>query len=311
MTDTQGGDQPKPAAALGGIDWTSVQLGDLPEIRVALSRPAATEAGTGPEPEEMTASEGLAAPVRLKVIRPEGRGPFPCLYWMHGGGYFSGSAFDDDLRVTRWSGEAGLLVVSVEYRLAPEHPFPAAFEDCLAGLKFVFDKASDLNIDAARIGIGGGSAGGGLAAAVALGARDSGFPPLAFQLLLYPMLDDRKNTSSGRTDVPFWPPAANKVAWDGYLGTDVGGASVSPYAAPARATDLESLPPAYVCVGTRDIFVDESIDYAKRLIDAGVPVDLNVISGAPHGFHLLDPGSEAAQTSIDDIGRFLVRMTQP
>jgi acetyl esterase/lipase/NAD(P)-dependent dehydrogenase (short-subunit alcohol dehydrogenase family) len=305
------GEQPKPASALAGIDWTSAQLSDIAAIRSALNRSPAIEAEIGKESEEITVRKGQARPIRFKVTRPEGPGPFPCLYWMHGGGYFSGSALVDDPRLARWSAEASMVVVSVDYRLAPEHPFPAEFEDCLAGLNWVFENAADLNVDPARIGIGGGSAGGGLAAAVALGARDGGYPGLAFQLLLYPMLDDRGTTSFSQMDAPFWPPAANSLGWKAYLGSEAGALGVSAYAAPARATDLESLPPAYVCVGTRDISVDESIEYAKRLITAGVPVDLNVISGAPHGFHLLEPQSEAAQRSIGDICRYLVQMTRP
>lgn len=311
MTASHGGDQPEPAANLEAIDWASARPGDLPEIRRVLRRRDAAAEDGGADAEVVTVADGLPAPVRLKVIRPQGRrGPHPCLYWAHGGGYFSGSAFDEDLRVARWSNETGLLVVSVDYRLAPEHPFPAAFDDCLAGLEFVVEHARELDIDPARVGIGGGSAGGGLAAAVALGARDRGSPHLAFQLLLYPMLDDRESVWAQRNDAPFWPPAANRLAWEAYLGSTTDGPLVSAYAAPARVEEFTGLPPAYICVGTCDIFVHESIDYAQRLITSGIPVDLNVISGAPHGFHLLEPESAATRASLGDIDRFLVRMAR-
>lgn len=302
--------QSKPAGALGGIDWTSAQMSDIADIRSSLSRPPQNEAGISEAEDNLIAAGSEASPLRLKVLRPDGPGPFPCLYWMHGGGYFTGSVLDEDLRVARLSTEAGLVVVSVDYRLAPEHPFPAPFDDCMAGLRWVFEHASELNIDPTRVGVGGGSSGGGLAAAVALGARDGGFPDLAFQLLLYPMLDDREITPSSQRDLPYWPPAANAFGWKAYLGTDVGSDDASIYAAPARANDLTSLPPAYVCVGTRDIFVDETIEYAQRLIGAGVAVDLNVINGAPHAFHLLEPGSESSEASIGDIARFVVRTTR-
>lgn len=222
--------------------------------------------------------------VTVRVHRPvEIEGAQPCLYWMHGGGLIAGSALGDDLRFDRWCPSLGMVGVSVEYRLAPEHPFPAPIEDCWAGLRWVVDHAGELGVDRTRIGIGGASAGGGLAAALALLARDGGLD-LAYQLLLYPMLDDRQVTESSGWDVPIWDPAANDFGWRCYLGDAKGTDDVPPHAAAARAADLAGLPPAFVLVGALDGFLDEDVDHAMRLTRAGVPTELHVYPGAPHGF---------------------------
>ena len=180
--------------------------------------------------------------------------------------------------------------MSVQYRLAPETPYPGPLDDCYAGLAWVHQHADELGVDPDRIGIGGQSAGGGLAAGLALLARDRGEVPVAFQLLIYPMLDDRQITPSSGWPDPIWPPSANTYGWTAYLGDRKGGPDVEPYAAPARATDLAGLPPTLIAVGAIDGFSDEDIDYAVRLRHAGVPVDLHVYAGAPHGFEGLAPG---------------------
>ena len=205
----------------------------------------------------------------------------PCLLWIHGGGYILGSALDN--RAT-WIAEAlDLTVVSVDYRLAPEAPFPAGTEDCWAALNWVVEQADDLQIDLDRLAIGGASAGGGMAAGLALLNRDRGGPKLAMQLLIYPMIDNLHDTPSGQyTNHPVWNRHTSFNAWEMYLdGTP--GKDASPYACAARATDLEGLPPAYVCVGAEDLFRDEDIDYARRLIAAGVPCELAVYPGLFHG----------------------------
>jgi acetyl esterase len=182
---------------------------------------------------------------------------------------------------------AGAVVVSVEYRLAPEHPYPAGVEDCYAALRWLYDSRSELDIDAERIAVFGNSAGGGLAAAVALLARDRHGPPLCFQFLGIPELDDRLDTVSMRTfvDTPLWSRPKAVESWRQYLGTD--GGEVSPYAAPARATDLSGLPPAFISTMEFDPLRDEGIIYGLRLLQAGVPVELHSYPGTFHGSSLI------------------------
>jgi acetyl esterase/lipase len=217
------------------------------------------------------------AGVPVRVYRPRRAGRLPVLVYFHGGGYVVGSVDNEDPRCQIFAAEAGVEVVSVDYRLAPEHPFPAGFDDGYAVVEAMAERAP-------RLAVGGGSAGGGMAAAVALRARDEGGPPIAFQLLVYPMLDDRMDTPSARTYVD--PPLLNRAdvaqMWEYYLGVDRG--EVSPYAAPARAADLSGLPPAYVLAAEADPFRDEDIAYAHRLILAGVPAELHHLPGTYHGF---------------------------
>jgi acetyl esterase/lipase len=201
---------------------------------------------------------------------------------MHGGGYIIGRAQQDDGACRRFADELGIVVASVDYRLAPEAPFPAALDDCLAALQHL---AVDPSVDAGRIAVGGASAGGGLAAALALRARDEGGPALAFQLA-YPMIDDRTAVRGDldSTNVRAWSPTSNALAWRSYLGTSTPGAEdVPPLAAPARAQDPAGLPPAWINVGTLDLFHDEDAAYAARLEESGVPCTFTVSPGAFHG----------------------------
>ncbi len=246
--------------------------------------------------------------VVVRVHRPKGvDGRLPCIYSIHGGGYIVGTYEMDDVRMDRWCPKLGCVGVSVEYRLAPETPYPGPLEDCYVGLKWVFDNADDLGVDPTRIGIMGASAGGGLAAALALLARDRGEISPAFQLLVYPMIDDRQVTASSGWDVPIWNPASNTMGWTAYLG-DLYGAPDVPYlAAPSRVTDLAGLPPAFVCVGTLDGFCDEDIDYAQRLNQAGVPTELHVYPGAPHGFDNLMPGASVSRRCRREQEEWLTR----
>jgi acetyl esterase/lipase len=196
--------------------------------------------------------------------------------------------------------------VSVEYRLAPETPYPGPLEDCYAGLRWTFEHAEELGIQPERIGVTGSSAGGGLAAALALLARDRGELAPAFVLLECPMIDDRQITSSSRRHgLPVWSREANEFGWRAYLGERYGG-DVPAYAAPARATDLTGLPPTMVIVGTADGFLDESIDYALRLNHAGVPTDLHVLAGAPHGIRSF-ARSEITRRWLASISEWLQR----
>ena len=231
--------------------------------------------------------------VKVFVHRRPSRDAQPCLLWIHGGGYILGSALDS--RAT-WIAEAlDLTVVSVDYRLAPEHPFPAGTEDCWAALNWTVEQARDLRIDVDRLAIGGASAGGGMAAGLALLNRDRGGPALAMQLLLYPMIDNLHDTPSGEyTNHPVWNRRTSFSAWEMYLdGTP--GKDASPYACAARATDLTGLPPAYICVGSEDLFRDEDIDYARRLIAAGVACELTVYPGLFHGADGFMPSARISQ----------------
>ena len=225
--------------------------------------------------------------VVVRVHRPKGvDGPLPCNYSIHGGGYVLGSYDMDDAKFDRQCVHFPCVGVSVEYRLAPETAYPGPLDDCYAGLRWTHEHAEELGIDADRIGISGVSSGGGLAAALALLARDRGEVPVAFQLLECPMIDDRQTTSSSRLDgLPIWSREANEFGWRSYLG-DLDGGDVPPHAAAARATDLAGLPPALVIVGGADGFRDEDIEYALRLNQAGVPTELHVLPGAPHGVQM-------------------------
>ncbi len=234
----------------------------------------------------------------MRIFRPRvptGSG----LLWIHGGGMVLGSARADTSPIG-YTADAGCVTVSVDYRLAPEHPYPAQLDDCYAALTWLAGQAADLGVEPGRIAIGGGSAGGGLAAATALLARDRGGPALAYQMLVAPMLDDRMDTPSSTafTDPAMgWTSASNRYAWRALLGDAAGGADVSPYAAPARATDLTGLPPTYLCVGELEVFRDECVAYALRLLQAGVPTELHVYPGAFHGWEIL-PDAEISRRSV-------------
>lgn len=242
----------------------------------------------------------------VRVHRPVGiEGDLPCVYWMHGGGLMLGRAIQEDFRFDRWCQTFGCVGVAVDYRLAPETPYPGPLDDCYTGLEWVHDHVSDLGVDQSRIGIGGSSAGGGLAAALALLARDRGELSIAFQLLIYPMIDDRQITTSSQWPDPIWPPAASTYGWTAYLWAARGRPHVSAYAAAARATDLVGLPPALITVGALDVFSDEDIDYAVRLHHAGVPVELHVYPGAPHGFDSILAGTDIARRANRDIEDWL------
>jgi acetyl esterase/lipase len=223
--------------------------------------------------------------VTVRVHRPAGAaGPLPCLYSMHGGGFVFGTNAIDDARFDSWCPRFGLVGVSVDYRLAPETPYPGPLDDCYAGLRWVWAHHEEIGVDPDQIALVGVSAGGGLAAGLALMARDRGEVPILFQLLECPMLDDRQVSPSSRLEgLAIWNRHSNEFGWRSYLGPLYGTSEVPAYAAPARATDLAGLPPAYICVGTADGFRDEDIDYATRLNQAGVPAELHVYAGAPHG----------------------------
>ena len=278
-------DEIAPALAAAPVGF-ELSVDVLPAMRAARGEMfAAIELSDAVERSDHVVSEDPRVVVR--VHRPKGvDGPLPCVYSIHGGGYVLGSYDMDDARFDRQCVHFPCVGVSVEYRLAPETSYPGPLDDCYAGLRWTHEHAAELGIAPDRIGISGVSAGGGLAAALALLARDRGEVPVAFQLLECPMIDDRQITSSSRLDgLPIWSREANEFGWRSYLG-DLYGGDVPAYAAAARATDLAGLPPALVIVGGADGFRDEDIEYALRLNQAGVPTELHVLPGAPHGVQM-------------------------
>jgi len=286
-------------AVLGGLT-----LDNIDDVRAVMS-----ERPVEPLSDGVTRTDHViddATGVSVRVHRPVGvEGRLPCIYWIHGGGYVLGSNVGDDLRFDRWCPKLGCVGVSVEYRLAPEHPYPVPLDDCYAGLAWLHAHADELGVDAARIGIGGASAGGGLAAGLGLLVRDRGELPVAFQLLLYPMIDDRQITASSTWIDPIWPPSANRFGWTSYVGSGKGGPDLPAYAAPARATDLAGLPPTLVAVGAIDGFCDEDVEFATRLRQAAVPVELHVYPGAQHGFDGMVAGSAIARRANRDMLEWL------
>jgi acetyl esterase/lipase len=237
--------------------------------------------------------------------------PLGCIFHVHGGGYVMGAAGDLEQVYRALISRIGCVLVSVEYRLAPETKFPGAIEDCYAGLAWVFANAEELGVDTQRIGVMGESAGGGLAAALALMVRDRGEYTLAFQHLIYPMLDDR---TAVRPPHPYagklvWNNDSNHFGWESLLGEAPGGPNISFYAAAARAENLAGLPPSYVATAALDLFVDENILYAQRLIHAGVPTELHVYPGAFHGFTYAD--AAVARQANADSDAALIRALSP
>jgi len=229
-------------------------------------------------------SNGASVPVRLYVPRDLIR-PAAAVIYFHGGAFLLGDLEIEHPRCLEMAKETKAVVIAVDYRLAPEHPFPAAITDCYAVYLWAMAEADELGIDVSRIAVGGASAGGALAAAVALMSRDRGERVPAFQLLLYPVTDDRMITPSmvRFVDIQGWNRRNSERMWAHYLGERIGG-DVSPYAAPARARDLRGLPPAYVMTVDYDALRDEGIHYAQSLIEAGVSVELHHYPETFHGF---------------------------
>jgi acetyl esterase/lipase len=246
-----------------------------------------------------------APSVPVRVYAPEGPAPAtgrPALLDIHGGGFVVGSIEMEHAFAANAARTLGAVIVAVEYRLAPEHPFPAGLEDCYAALVWMHAEAAALGIDPQRVGVGGQSAGGGLSAATALLARDRGGPALCFQFLGIPELDHRLETASMRAfvDTPVWTRPAAELSWSRYLGPDPG--PVSPYASPAIADDLAGLPSAYVTTMEFDPLRDEGILYAVRMMEAGVSVELHSYPGTFHGSAMVTTAtvSRRAQRELMD-----------
>jgi acetyl esterase/lipase len=291
--------------AMGG----GVNLHDIPALRTtfaqltaALNMELPPFEGVTSEDQQVRGAAG-APDVAVRIYQPTERpATLPALLWIHGGAYVMGGVEDDDLYVKELVKAVECVVVSVEYRLAPEHPFPAAIEDCYAALKWLATHAAELGVEQERIAIGGASAGGGLTAGLALLARDRAEVNVAFQLLICPVIDDRNITQASETvpDTLLWSRENNLMSWRYYLGAEPGGQEVSPYAAAFRANDVTGLPATYIAVGELDLFLHENIEYAQRLLEAGVSTELHVYPGAYHGFELVAPTSTVGQRFTAD-----------
>ncbi len=233
--------------------------------------------------------------LKLRSYRPKyKKGTLPCLYYIHGGGMIMGTAENDDANASRLSEELGVVVVSVDYRLAPEDPHPAQINDCYNGLLWIESQKESLKIDTSKIALYGQSAGGGLVIATSMMVRDRGGPEIIFQMPIYPMLDDRHETPSSYeiVDIGIWDREASIEAWNWYLG----GKDADPYAAPSRATSLKGLPPTFIDVGELDLFRDENIIFAQRLLEAGVTTEFHLYPGAYHASENFAPDADLSKT---------------
>jgi len=302
---------------LDGFPAFALSMDNLAAIREMARQPAPLF----PEPASPVETSHPSAPgpngapdVPMLIHRPEdANAPLPCILHMHGGGYVVGSPHADAPQHRALAAALKCCVVSVDYRLAPETPFPGAVEDCYAALTWLFANAEAVGIDPSRLGLMGESAGGGLAAALALMTRDRSEFTLAFQHLIYPMIDDR--TCLAADPHPYvgefiWTPHNNHFGWSALLGGAPGGPGVSPYAAAARAEDVSGLPPTFISTGALDLFLDEDLDYARRLMRAGVPVELHVYPGGFHAFDY-DPSAAVAQQARRDSRTALMRALRP
>lgn len=282
---------------------------ELIEVREMVAKMMAAFADRVPPPNPAVAREDRTIPgpdgapdVPLRIYQPAEQNDqsTPAFIWIHGGGFFLGTKGDSDVFCEQIVLETNAKVISVGYRLAPEHPFPAALDDCYATLQWLASAENPLQVDSKRIAVGGASAGACLAAGLALLARDRGGPALCYQFLLIPVTDDRHETLSSQevTDPKVWNRARSLKAWAAYLAGSDG--AVSPYAAPARAADLSGLPPAYVHVAEQDLLRDEGIAYANCLMQAGVPTELHVYPGTFHGSFGSAPMAAVSQRAAQE-----------
>ncbi|TFV93783.1 alpha/beta hydrolase [Blastococcus sp. CT_GayMR20] len=249
--------------------------------------------------------------VRVRVHRPVGEATGAVLLWVHGGGHVLGAPEQDDPLLDTVVARTGCVALAVDWRRAPEHPYPAALHDCYAVLAAVTAGLKGIAADPGRVVVGGASSGGGVAAGLTLLARDRGESAVAGQLLVYPMLDDRERTVSSRavTDPRVWNHESNRIGWAAYLG-GLAGDDVPAYAAPARADRLVGLPPTWIATTELDLFRDEDVDYARRLLEAQVPTELHVYPGGVHGFDLFAPDAALTRRFCRErdeaLDRFLV-----
>ncbi len=311
---------PELLAALDFMPPFDLSVEMLPQMRGMMLEMLRQQRDAAPPSDIIVEERHIPGPAGAPDVRvliyspPDVSGPKPGYLHIHGGGYVMGSPEMFDLQNKAVVREIGCVVVSVDYRLAPDTAHPGPVEDCYAALKWFHTNAASLGVIADRIAIGGESAGGGLAAALGLLARDRGEVPLVFQLLIYPMLDDRTVT---RNDPhPFagefiWNAQSNRFGWHSLLGQEPGSHGVSPYAAAARAESVAGLPPTFISVGALDIFLDEDIDYAQRLVSAGVPTELHVYPGAYHGFDVAFDADVTKRFRRDSVQALKRALTRP
>ncbi|AMB60497.1 alpha/beta hydrolase [Microterricola viridarii] len=299
------------------LSWETLPA-TRPGLATAFPAPAEAIGDRPVDSEERVIPGPAGAPdLEITVFRPRGHSAaapaLPGLFNIHGGGMIIGHRHWEAERLIQLVVELGVVAVNVEYRLAPEHPFPAGVEDCYAGVSWMSEHAAEIGVDPERIVIMGGSAGGGFSAAVALLARDRGGPALAGQLLLCPMLDNTNSTvASFQYDgIGTWMRDANLLAWRCVLGEELAlSTDASPYAAPSRATDLSGLPPAFIEAGAAEMFRDEDVDYASRIWATGGNAELHIWAGGFHGFDMYAPGSEIARAALATRNSWLRRTLQ-
>ena len=271
-----------------GFSFDSVPIGEVRALMASLAPPRPAPSPDVKVCEVKTQGRDGAPDVRLIVTAPKAPGSRrPGILHIHGGGYVMGSAEMTGQTDEVYAQEFGAVVVSVDYRLAPETPHPGPLEDCYTGLAWLHAQAEQLGVDRRRLAVTGESAGGGLAAALVLLARERAEVEVAFQHLVFPMLDDRTVVDANPSKFLgqfVWTRDANRFGWASLLGEAPGGRDISPFAAPARASDLTGLPSTFMVCGALDLFLEENLDYARRLMRAGVPTELHVYPGAPHGF---------------------------
>jgi len=292
---------------------------DIPRLRRETSANLDDAVGGRPihyEERQISGPDGV--PVTLSIFRPAASQQSPpeplrpCIYHTHGGGLAGGNRFLGMHEILTWALQLDLIAVSVEYRQPPEHRYPAAVEDCYTGLLWTAAHAAELRIDLANLVIAGGSAGGGLAAATSLIARDRGEPALRAQLLMCPMLDCRGGTVSSAQfvgDGIVWDRESNERSWRWYLGEEGAKAeNVSPYASPALAETLARLPEAFIDVGAAEVFRDEAVAYARRLWEAGVQAELHVWPGAFHAFFMFAPEANVSKACVEARTAWITRL---
>jgi acetyl esterase/lipase len=305
---------PEIAAALAPMaesGFTPPAVGDIAGRR-AIWEPIIGAASTAqPIPADVTTSEHYAtaedgAQIKMRWYVKDGATTGPAVLFFHGGGYIFGHIDLFDGPVSRYVSASGVPMLSVEYRRAPEHPFPTPLEDAYAALRWLHDRAAEVGVDPNRVGVMGDSAGGGMAAALTILARERGGPKIARQILLMPMLDDRTRTPDPYIEPhALWSYDDSATAWPALLGDAAGGPDVPPTAAPARLEDATGLPPAYIEVGQIDVFRDEDLAYVTKLSRAGVPVEFHLHPGAPHEFDSIAFASDLARRAIADRVRVL------
>ncbi len=300
---------------LGG----GISIRDIPEMRSKMTMMGQVASNNDVFEDLVVEDHSIAGyqddpDVSVRLYRPVGRDePLPALLWIHGGGYVLGDLDQDDLRCSVLAKKIDCVIVSVGYRLAPEVAHPGPLHDCYAALLWLNANAGDLQIDKNRIAIGGASAGGGLAAGLGLFARDKKEVSIIFQLLIYPMIDDRnvEQADAVTEDTLVWNRESNLIGWRSLLGEEPGGPDVSCYAAASRAEDVSGLPPTYICVGDIDLFAEEDVEYAGRLISAGIPTELHVYPGGYHAFDGLAPQSAISRKFQSDLQTALSQALHP